>query len=211
MQVFQGLSGLIVVEGLLDPFTGSLGSSTTAASIPEVFLALKDLQIDNSSSSAVPSTLIDLSMPTIRTVNGIVNPTISVQPNQVQLWRVANIGANLFYELSFSSSSSMVAWWEIARDGSRRNQLIARQNSSLLLGPSNRVEFLLVGPAAGVYNLETKEIRSGEHGPVYPQTVLATVNSSGILLLIDIFFIPTKIQVPLCRLLHFPSPRNFPF
>lgn len=176
-QVFQGLSGLFIVEGLLDPFP-------SRDTIREVAIVLKDIQIED---STVPK-FINLSKPTIRTVNGLVNPTIDVTPNEIQFWRVANAGANIFYNIFFSSSSKEeeeameeLTIWKIASDGSGlyNEPIVWSSNTSFLLGPGNRVEFLLSIPAAGIYSFQSSEIQLGEHGPHYPQATLATLNSSG--------------------------------
>ncbi|MFD1276757.1 hypothetical protein ACFQ51_48310 [Streptomyces kaempferi] len=50
---------------------------------------------------------------TNRTVNGQRNPVISIRPGETQLWRLANIGANIYYKLHLPGIRFRV----IAQDG----------------------------------------------------------------------------------------------
>ena len=65
-------------------------------SVPQSVVALKDLQVKN---GAIVTSNIDSSAPTTRTVNGQVDPVLSVQTNQTQMLRLANIGADIWYRL----------------------------------------------------------------------------------------------------------------
>ena len=91
-QVFGGMSGLIVVEGLIDLLPEELRD------IEERSFALKDFQL--TADGAIVSDNIDSNAPTTRTVNGAVNPSLSIAPGETQLWRLANIGADIWYEVS---------------------------------------------------------------------------------------------------------------
>lgn len=89
-QIMGGMSGLLVVEGLLDPFPQLAG-------ITELQMVLKDTQIKK---GQIPDD-IDPSAKTNRTLNGLKNPTIRMRPGETQLWRIGNIGADLYYRLQF--------------------------------------------------------------------------------------------------------------
>jgi len=191
MQVFQGLSGLIVIEGLLSPFSVDLQQ------IREQFFALKDLQIQN---GTIPKE-IDLAVSTIRTINGIVNPTVTIRPNEVQFWRIANVGADILYKLYVSN----VTMFEVARDGRLLNQPVALLSEGYLLGPGSRAEFLVIGPPVGVYKLRSLAIQNGEHGPSYPEVDLAVISSEGNIVsstpsVPDVSQFPTIIDLRLSKL-----------
>lgn len=103
-QVFDGLSGLIEVQGLTNDLPVSLRR------LPERYLALRDVQISN---GAIVSQDIDSNAPTTRLVNGQVHPRITIAPGQTQLWHIANIGADIFYHLSLPGHTFDV----VAQDG----------------------------------------------------------------------------------------------
>lgn len=192
MQVFQGLSGLIVIEGLLSPFSVDLQQ------IREQFFSLKDLQIQN---GTIPKE-IDLTVSTIRTINGIMNPTVTIRPNELQFWRIANVGADILYKLHVSN----VTMFEVARDGRLLNQPVALMSEEgYFLGPGSRAEFLVIGPPVGVYMLRSLAIQNGDHGPSYPEVDLAVISSEGNIVtsppsVPDVSQFPTIIDLRLSKL-----------
>jgi len=162
-QVMAGLSGGLVIEGLLEPVPQLAG-------IRERILLLKDIQIGP--DGRVPAD-IDPSAPTHRTVNGQTNPVMSIEPGETQLLRIGNISANMYYNLSLEGHKL----YEIARDGIRHNQPISFDQ--LLLPPSARTEVLVQGGAPGSYALKTGDINTGPQGDTVPGTTLMTVVSQG--------------------------------
>jgi suppressor of ftsI len=80
-QIIGGMSGAILVEGdeRYYPFLAGLRAR---------LLLLKH----------IPHTQADYQE--LVTVNGQLAPTISIRPGEVQLWRLANIGADLFLKLT---------------------------------------------------------------------------------------------------------------
>jgi len=84
-QVRNGMSGALIVEGLLDPFP-------ELRHMNEHVLLLKDAQIGD--GHIVHRGIGD---DALRTVNGMLNPTITLRPGETQLWRIGNIGADLYY------------------------------------------------------------------------------------------------------------------
>ena len=110
-QVMGGLSGGLVIEGVLDPFRELAG-------IRERIMLLKDIQI--TPQGTVPED-IDPSAPSIRTVNGQVNPTMTIRPNETQFLRIANIGSDLYYQIWLDGH----VFHEIARDGNRHATIVA--------------------------------------------------------------------------------------
>lgn len=162
-QIGSGLSGLISVDGVLDPWP-------ELKDITQRFLILRDIQIDKHGRVPNPP---DPGDPTNRLVNGLRNPTIHIRPGEVQLWRVGNIGADIYYDLEIEGHKM----YEVARDGVRKTQLAV--NESLLLPTSARTEFLVVGGKPGRYIFRTKEIDMGPAGDPHPKTTLATLVVDG--------------------------------
>jgi FtsP/CotA-like multicopper oxidase with cupredoxin domain len=78
--------------------------------LTEHVIGLKDFQIDG---DAVKTSIVHISAPTNRTVNGQVNPTIHIRPGETQLWRLANISANIYYNVGIRGQKFQV----IGHDG----------------------------------------------------------------------------------------------
>ena len=160
-QTRNAMSGALIVDGLLDPFP-------TLRRLPERLLLLKDLQVENGRVS-----LTHIGKNTVRTINGIVNPVIVLRPGQTELWRIGNLGADLYYSLRLDGHRFQV----VARDGNRRASLTT--TDSLRLSPGARVEVLVTAGAPGVYSLRAGDIDTGPQGNHYAGTVMATVRVEG--------------------------------
>ena len=167
-QVYNGMSGGLIVEGLLDPFPQLAG-------IADRTLLLKDTytQDDGTIPPQDGDGNLDTGHSSARTVNGLVNPTMRIQPNELQLWRIGNIGANRYYRLVLEGHEM----YEIARDGNRHSQLIPREE--ILLPPSSRTEVLVRGGREGIYKLRTNYVTTGPVGDQYAEETLATLISLG--------------------------------
>jgi FtsP/CotA-like multicopper oxidase with cupredoxin domain len=136
--------------------------------VPERLLLLKDLQVENGHVA-----LTHIGRNTIRTVNGTVNPVIVLRPGETELWRIGNVGADLYYRLTLDGYHFQV----VARDGNRRARLEAKD--TLRLSPGARVEVLVTAGAPGVHLLRTGDIDTGPEGNQYAGTVMATVRVEG--------------------------------
>jgi suppressor of ftsI len=165
-QVFDGLSGLIVVEGLPGLLPRHLRG------IPDKTFALKDFQ-DHNGVIPPKDEQIDSNAPTNRTVNGRFTPRIDIKPGQTQLWRFANIGADIFYDLQLEGHQLHV----VAQDANPVWRVWTADH--LVMPPGARFEVLVQGAKAGTYPLKTRAYSTGPGGDRYPATKLATVVSSG--------------------------------
>src|SRR5437899_12791216 len=156
-QVRNGMSGALIVEGLLDPFPELRG-------LPEHVLLLKDAQIGG--GQIVHRGIGD---DAVRTLNGMLNPTITLRPGETQLWRIGNVGADLYYLLTLDGHR----FYEVARDGHRLVRLVPKQR--LLLPPGAREEVLVQAAGPGTYVLRTAGSDTGPQGTHYSGAVPATV------------------------------------
>jgi len=163
-QIFAGLSGVLIVDGLEQLLPPALQS------VPQSVVALKDLQVK---AGAIVTSNIDSNAPTTRTVNGQVDPVLSVQTNQTQMLRLANIGADIWYRLQLSGSQFRV----IAQDANPVAQVWTADE--LVLPPGKRFDVLVRWPQAGTQTLETMPYSTGPNGDNYPQRRLLTVQVSG--------------------------------
>jgi suppressor of ftsI len=163
-QIFGGMSGALIVEGMLDPFPQLRG-------IKERIMLLKDFQ--NIGGQIPGEGEINSDAGTTRTINGQVGPTITIHPGETQFWRIGNIGADIYYRLKLDGH----VFYEIARDGARHNQLVPL--NEILLPPGARSEVLVRGGAAGIYQFRTLYYNEGQVGDQYPEVPMATLISQG--------------------------------
>lgn len=163
-QVAGGMSGIIIVDGLKEYLPQSLQGIT------EHVIALKDFQVQGDSVKTKP---LKISAPTNRTVNGQLNPTIRIRPGEFQLWRLANISANIYYNVRLRGQRFYV----IAHDATPADQIWTAD--TLLLAAGARFDVLVQGGPPGTTELETLPYSTGPGGNNFPQTTLATVVSAG--------------------------------
>jgi suppressor of ftsI len=157
-QVMGGLSGGLIVEGMLDPFP-------ELAAIREQVLLLKDVQI--TAQGTLPQD-IKPGADTNRTINGQTMPSLALEPGELQFWRFANIGADMYYRLVLDGH----VFYELARDGNRHNQLVEMQE--IFLPPGSRSEVFVRGAARGQYKLRTLDVDTGPDGDNYAAAELAS-------------------------------------
>jgi FtsP/CotA-like multicopper oxidase with cupredoxin domain len=163
-QVFSGLAGIVIVEGLTERLPRGLRR------VPDRVLALKDLQVRN---GAIVTRNIDSDAPTTRTVNGLVDPVLRVRTNQTQLLRLANISADIWYRLRLDGTRFAV----IAEDANPVGRVW--KAGELLLPPGKRYDVLVRWPRPGTYRLRTLRYSTGPAGDTYPERRLATVRVAG--------------------------------
>ncbi|MGH7851491.1 MAG: multicopper oxidase family protein, partial [Thermodesulfobacteriota bacterium] len=142
-QIMSGLSGGLIVNGVLAPFPQLEG-------IKEQIMYLKDVQIID---GVVPQgDAIDISGPTNPSVNGQANPVLSIRPGETQFWHIANIGADHYYNLVLEGHE----FYEIERDGNRHNQTVVKVEE--YMPTAARVGVLVQGGEPGTYKLRAKKI-----------------------------------------------------
>jgi suppressor of ftsI len=107
------------------------------------------------------------------TVNGMLEPTIPIQPGEVQHWRIGNIGADLFLKLKLESMPLYV----LATDGHYLRQ--PTPVAEVMLGPGQRIDAVVIGGPPGRYQFKSVSfpLESGE--PPLPERLLGVVESQG--------------------------------
>jgi suppressor of ftsI len=163
-QTAGGMSGVMIVDGLQRFLPPKLRHIT------ERVIALKDFQVDG---DAIVTLGVTIGAATNRTINGQLNPTIRIRPGEVQLWRLANISANIYYKLHLQGAQFHV----IATDGIPVRRVFSA--SSLIIAAGNRFDVLVRGGPPGSTQLQTLAYSTGPAGNQFPQTNLATVISQG--------------------------------
>ena len=160
-QVKNGMSGALIVEGLLDSFPALRG-------IRERVLLLKDIQLEDGKVANR-----GIGDHTIRTVNGLVDPTLELRPGDTELWRIGNVGANLYYRLRLDGHRL----YQVARDGNRLARVVPADE--ILVPPGGRIEVLVQPHARGTYALRTLAMDTGPSGNQYPGAELVTMRVEG--------------------------------
>ncbi len=163
-QVFAGLAGVFVVDGLAARLPAALQE------VPEHVVALKDLQVKD---GAIITENIDSNAPTTRTVNGLVDPVLTVRTNQTTMLRLANISADIWYRLQLDGAQFHV----IAEDANPVADVWTADE--LVLPPGKRYDVLVRWPKAGTHVLKTLEYSNGPEGDTYPERQLATITVAG--------------------------------
>ncbi|WP_411088179.1 multicopper oxidase family protein [Streptomyces sp. 061-3] len=163
-QVAGGMSGVLIVDGLRQYLPTGLRHIT------EHVIALKDFQVEG---DAVRTKGLHIGAPTNRTVNGQLNPTIRIRPGETQLWRLANISANIYYKLRLQGQRFRV----IAHDANPVDRIWTAD--SLLLAAGARFDVLVQGGPVGRTQLQTLAYSTGPAGNKFPKATLATLVTEG--------------------------------
>ena len=161
-QVFGGMSGVTLI--------GRPAVPPEVQPAADRVLALKDFQVRN---GEIPKEGIDSDAPTIRTVNGLVNPQIVSTPGAIELWRLANISADIFYDVELEGNPFYV----IGEDGNAPGKMWLA--SHLVLPPGKRYDVLAQFGPPGTYALKTLRYSTGPGGDEYPEARLATLTVAG--------------------------------
>jgi FtsP/CotA-like multicopper oxidase with cupredoxin domain len=164
-QVFGGLSGMIIVQGVTELLPPDLRGIT------DIALALKDTQVVGTNAPEIEIDNIDSNAPTLRTVNALHVPVQEIAPGEVQLWRLANIGADIWYDVQLEGQQLTV----IGEDGNPVWEVYAADD--LVMPPGKRFEVLVTGPEPGDYAFKTLKYEQGDD--TYPESDLLTLTSTG--------------------------------
>jgi len=153
-QIIAGLSGAIILEGITRRYPMLRG-------MKERVMLLKH----------IPHPRADWEE--MVTLNGQLAPTIAIRPGESQFWRLGNLGADLFLRLRLDGAPMYV----IASDGHALLQ--PRRADDILLGPGQRAEVVVVGPASGRYGFRSIPLVLEDGRPPLPEHLLGTLVSDG--------------------------------
>ena len=134
VQVFGGLAGLFVIRGELDDIP-------EVKAAQEEFIVLKDYEIDRA-GNVPPADHTALMMGregSLVTVNGQINPGLSISQGGLLRLRLLNASASRFYRLQLENHSFQL----IATDGGAIATPV--ELSELLLAPGERADVLVQG------------------------------------------------------------------
>jgi FtsP/CotA-like multicopper oxidase with cupredoxin domain len=165
-QLMGGMSGLIVVEGLERLLPRSLRG------VRQRQIAIRDLQTASSApwATALSGEDIDVQKPTVRLVDARLQPRTALRSGETQLWRIANIGSDLFYDVQLDGHQFVV----LAEDGSPKWRV--RSVNHLVMPPGKRFDVLVVGGEPGRYVLRTRKYHREEGFEDLPEAKLMDVD-----------------------------------
>jgi len=145
-QVRAGMAGALIVRGTIDE-------------VPEVRAAKEQILVLQAIELGDDYTLQDpIPHPTehesfyprsqiLCTVNGVLNPKITMYPGEVQRWRMLNAAEGKFMSLRLAGHDLNVIAW----DGLTLGE--PEPVADVLMAPANRVEALIMAGEPGVYEL----------------------------------------------------------
>lgn len=167
-QIAGGLTGLLIVEGLED----KLPEDLREVEQKQVILRSIQTTADGKGVETSPAT-IDPSKPSVRLTNGFVRPKLdAIAPGEVQLWRLGNIDANLFFDVELQDHTFTV----LAEDGNPGWETYERKH--LVIPPGKRFDVLVRGAAEpGTYDLITRHYDEGFE--LLPRATLARLPVEG--------------------------------
>ncbi|MGK7909507.1 MAG: multicopper oxidase family protein [Synechococcus sp.] len=176
-QSWQGLTGAIVVEGEIDY-------------VPEIAAARDRIMVLNglwvNPAGEVPASVVVpnagfspfTSIPAVPTdmlftINGMLQPDISIRPGEVQRWRVLAAAPHRFFRLKLEGHTL----YQIGQDGIPFDT--PRPMDEILLSAGNRAELLVKGGRAGTYAFKALAYDQGHPGGPRPERLLGRLVSSG--------------------------------
>ncbi len=157
IQMFNGMSGALILQGDYDKTL-----EQTMPGVQQKILVLQQFadqpNMERSGGAGVASGSGGgpFSQPTpLLLVNGQAVPVITMQPNEVQWWRLIDATVQAGHGgfiCSFAAGSAKMAFRQIAQDGVQfdwRNYQpqIATPPTNFLLGPGNRADILVQAPS----------------------------------------------------------------
>jgi FtsP/CotA-like multicopper oxidase with cupredoxin domain len=104
------------------------------------------------------------------TINGLVNPTITVGKGQTEVWSFDNISSGTNFQIRLYNGSTPVPnnLFQISQDGNVLSNAVA--GNDLIIAPGSRYSFVITAPStAGTsYTLKANDIASGNKQGSYP-------------------------------------------
>jgi FtsP/CotA-like multicopper oxidase with cupredoxin domain len=117
------------------------------------------------------------------TINGLVNPTITVGTGQTEVWSFDNISSGTNFQIGLYTGSTLVPnnLFQISQDGNVLSNAIA--GNGLIIAPGSRYSFVITAPSTAntSYTLKANDIASGNKQGSYPISLVTftTNNTNG--------------------------------
>jgi suppressor of ftsI len=161
-QLMSGLSGTLIIEGFQDEIPAT-------KPLKERLFALKEFSADRGGQLNTVAKPVNGQ---IKTINGQLMPRIDIRPGETQLWRFSDQTANTYFRLALQGHSFTI----VGRDS--HPVLHPEMTKEVMIGPSERVDVLVTGAAAGAYTLDAEKTSTGPAGDMFPEQEMATMISA---------------------------------
>ncbi|MCX5397133.1 multicopper oxidase family protein [Streptomyces sp. NBC_00102] len=148
-QIVGGMAGVIVVEGDVDEVP-------EIAAAADVVVCINELKFKDGKVPAFTSGTWVTGIRSTFTVNGAVNPTLTLRPGEVQRWRLVAATAFTGLRLTVAGSDGTMTVHQIAQDGVTFGVPVAREMVELDMG--NRADVLIRGAQPGTYELRAENV-----------------------------------------------------
>jgi FtsP/CotA-like multicopper oxidase with cupredoxin domain len=156
IQMFNGMSGALILQGDYDKtLEQTMPGVQQKVLVLQQFADQPNMERSGGAGVAGGGGGGQFSQPTpLLLVNGQANPVITMQPGEVQWWRIINAtvqSGHGGFICSFAGSANMV-FRQIAQDGVQLAWLnyqpqISNGPTNFLMGPGNRVDILVKAPS----------------------------------------------------------------
>jgi FtsP/CotA-like multicopper oxidase with cupredoxin domain len=171
-QVQGGATGALIVEGLQNVVPALAG-------LPEHTFVIRDQLLPSSEANDSNIPAWDLSINYVPVTYPSYTPAvIQTDPGQQELWRVANTAADTILNLEYIVNGTPQPMQVYAMDGYPLSSATGSSQSSILLGPGARAEFVVTTPNIGdTAQLLTEYWNTGPDGDYDPQRPIANIVS----------------------------------
>ena len=182
LNVANAMTGVFIIEG---PYDDKLKETYKNWGLKEQIMDIQQLETSLNVLSSNQNALVAAPL----SINGRLQPVVTMRPGEVQLWRIVNgsyrdiITFNNFtpQDKSKTCSSGCVDWRQIAQDGVQfkweNYERVGKVNANFTLAPGNRADLLVRAPIKGKFNLGIS-ITPAPNQVGIPGTLL-TVNIEG--------------------------------
>ncbi|MFJ6620804.1 multicopper oxidase family protein [Kitasatospora sp. NPDC091335] len=152
-QIAGGMAGVLVVEGDVDEVP-------EIAAAADIVVCVNELMVKDGRAAAFVAGNSFAGITPAFTVNGEVNPTLTLRPGEVQRWRLVAATAFTALSLRLTDGDTVLTLNQISMDGVTFPAPVA--TDTVLLSVGNRADVLVRGGEPGTYELRAQ----GAPGPL---------------------------------------------
>lgn len=143
INVANGMTGALIIEGSYDDWLNNFyGQTNQQNNLQQQVMVIQQLSVaSNLKKIVVPP---NFPGPAALSVNGRLTPVVTMQPGQVQLWRIVNSASR---DLVTLCPPAGINWQQIAQDGVQLAFQNVQNNQPVSLAAGNRADLLVQIPA----------------------------------------------------------------
>lgn len=134
-----------------EQMAGDIDEVPEVAAAADVVVCVNELKLRSGRVPPFDAGAWMTGVPSVFTVNGAVNPVLSLRPGEVQRWRLVGATAFTALTLHLTGPAGRLTMHRIAQDGITLPAPVPAQAVELVMG--NRVDVLVKGGAPGRYEL----------------------------------------------------------